>query len=228
MKLCFLLHSIWLTVQSFGDEKSGDGDLFRASIGYSAFSYFRFNPFMSGGPATFSSVILFIFNQSINCTPLYIIPCDIHFMMNCWWSSDFDFEDVCIFICVLLQLSIPAINQGSMSPLFDKHPDNLPSPSRASQVHSAPSLLVLGVHVNVHAESPRPGGVKRLNKKCHCYGSDWTKSIFFPKALHLINLRRIWTIPSRPSMAATIKPVLPSESSRWQSRLFSSNNNSTC
>ena len=111
---------------------------------------------------------------------------------------------------------------------FDKHPDNLPSPSRASQVHSAPSLLVLGVHVNVHAESPRPGGVKRLNKKCHCYGSDWTKSIFFPKALHLINLRRIWTIPSRPSMAATIKPVLPSESSRWQSRLFSSNNNSTC
>ena len=102
MKLCFLLHSIWITVQSFGDEKSGDGDLFRASIGYSAFSYFRFNPFMSGGPATFSSVILFIFNQPINCTPLYIIPCDIHFMMNCWWSSDFDFEDVCIFIIFIL------------------------------------------------------------------------------------------------------------------------------
>ena len=187
MKLCFLLHSIWITVQSFGDEKSGDGDLFRASIGYSAFSYFRFNPFMSGGPATFSSVILFIFNQSTNCTPLYIIPCDIHFMMNCWWSSDFDFEDVCIFICVLLQLSIPAINHGSMGSLFDKHPDNLPSPSRASQVHSAPSLLVLGVHVNVHAESPCPGEVQRFNKKHQYYGSDWTKNIAFDQPQKNLN-----------------------------------------
>ena len=41
-------------------------------------------------------------------------------------------------------------------------------------------------------------------------------------------LRMSLTTPSLPSMAATIKPVLPSESCRWQSRLFSSSKSSTC
>ena len=40
-------------------------------------------------------------------------------------------------------------------------------------------------------------------------------------------LRMSLTTPCLPSMAATIKPVLPSESSSWQSKLFSSSKSST-